>query len=220
MPLFRKFVGFFKAAGVALRKRLLGGPAIPFIEDVFSTFLYTGNSTARTITNGVDLSTKGGLVWIKDRNNSGDPKNHYLYDTVRGTSVSLSSNLTNGNISTSGIQLTAFNTDGFNLGTSSNINQNTFDYVSWTFREQPKFFDVVTYTGTGSARTIAHNLGSTPGCIIVKRTDASIGWPVYHRGLTSLDFLLLDATSGSSTAGSFWDDTNPTSTNFTVGSSN
>jgi hypothetical protein len=39
-----------------------------YIEDVFSTWLYTGNGSTQTITNGIDLDGEGGLVWIKDRN--------------------------------------------------------------------------------------------------------------------------------------------------------
>jgi hypothetical protein len=52
-----------------------------YIEDVFSTWLYTGNNSTQTITNGIDLSGKGGLVWIKNRD-LGVP--HRLFDTVRG----------------------------------------------------------------------------------------------------------------------------------------
>ena len=38
------------------------------ITDVFSTYLYTGNESTQTITNGIDLDGEGGLVWIKRRN--------------------------------------------------------------------------------------------------------------------------------------------------------
>jgi hypothetical protein len=48
------------AAGAA------GGEALA-IEDVFSTYLYTGNGSTQTITNGIDLAGEGGLVWIKRR---------------------------------------------------------------------------------------------------------------------------------------------------------
>jgi hypothetical protein len=37
------------------------------VEDVFSTWLYTGNGSTQTITNGIDLDGEGGLVWIKNR---------------------------------------------------------------------------------------------------------------------------------------------------------
>ena len=193
-----------------------GAGAKTYVDDVFSTYLYTGNGSTQTITNGIDLAGKGGLVWTKARSAAYD---HILVDTVRGRPNSLHSNTTQAQLTRSDIS--SFNSDGYSLGLNQGYENNSgINYASWTFREATKFFDVVTYTGTGSPRTIAHSLGVAPGMIIVKRTDSALGWPVYHRGLTSLDFLLLDATSGSSSAGSFWDDTNPTATNFTVGGSN
>jgi len=71
--------------------------------------------------------------------------------------------------------------------------------VSWTFREQPKFFDVVTYTGNGTSQTISHNLGSTPGCIITKRTDTTSNWLVYHRSISTQNIYLnkTDAAAGT-----------------------
>lgn len=44
----------------------LGG-AGAYVEDVFSTYLYTGNGSTQTITNGIDLDGEGGMVWIKNR---------------------------------------------------------------------------------------------------------------------------------------------------------
>ena len=61
-------------------------------------------------------------------------------------------------------------------------------YVSWTFRKAPSFFDVVTYTGTGVARDIPHNLGVEPGMIIVKKHNVSSSdWPVYHQSRKGID---------------------------------
>jgi hypothetical protein len=59
------------------------------------------------------------------------------------------------------------------------------NYASWTFRKAEKFFDVVTYTGTGVARTIAHNLGSVPACMIIKKQCGSSNWAVYHIGIAT-----------------------------------
>ena len=183
------------------------------VEDVFSTWLYTGNGSTQTITNGINLSGQGGLVWIKDRNNTGDPKNHYLYDTVRGTSVSLSSNTTSGNLSTSGIQLTAFNNNGFSLGSSSNVNQNTFAHVAWTFREAANFFDVVTGTADGSGGfSFSHNLGSTPGMVILKNTNSGAGdWLVFHTSTGTSKILYLNQTSAAANIGSPWINVSSTS---------
>jgi hypothetical protein len=112
--------------------------------------------------------------------------------------------------------LTAFNTNGFSLGVGDKVNQNGITYASWTFRKQPKFFDVVTYTGNGTNnRTISHNLGSTPGSIFVKRTDAAGAWYVFHRSLSSVNFMVLNTTAALAGAPAVWDGA-PTSTTFTI----
>ena len=194
-----------------------GVAAVPnYIEDVFSTWLYTGNgSTGQSITNGIDLAGKGGLTWIKSRDVA---NNNLLFDTNRGATNWISSNQT-GTQTSSPTSLTAFNADGFTLGGSyAPSNQGSVNFTSWTFRKQPKFFDVVTYTGTGSARTIAHSLGSTPGCIIVKRTDTTGNWQVYHNGLTSAAYSIqLNLTNAQASATTVWNSTAPTSTVFSVG---
>jgi hypothetical protein len=77
--------------------------------------------------------------------------------------------------------VTGFLGSGFTLGNNSNSNANGETYASWTFRKAPRFFDVVTYTGTGSTQSVSHSLGVTPGMIIVKRTDSSGDWAVAAR---------------------------------------
>jgi hypothetical protein len=155
-------------------------PPPNFIEDVFSTYLYTGTGASLTITNGINLSGKGGLVWQKDRPSAGT--GHYLQDTVRGVQKYLLSNTTDAEV-TNVNTITAFNSNGYTVGGNGNINGSGEGIVSWTFREQPKFFDIVTYTGDGvSGRTVAHNLGSEPGFILVKLiSGAGSGWQVWHR---------------------------------------
>ena len=192
-----------------------GAAAVPnYIEDVFSTYLYTGNGTSQTITNNIDLSTKGGLVWLKGRSLG---YNNYLFDTTRGTGNSIYSNLQIAQ-QTSATTLTAFGLTGFSIGSESDINESATTYVSWAFREQPKFFDVVTYTGTGSNTTIAHSLGAVPGCIMVKRTDTGGSpWAVYHRSLANTQYLVLNATAAVATGATWWNSTTPTSAVFSVG---
>lgn len=191
-----------------------------FVEDCFSCFLYQGNGSTQTITNGIDLAGKGGLVWMKGRNNTTD-RSHNLVDTARGSNKSLFTNLTNGD-ATATDRITSFNSNGFGLGSSFVTNENTFNYASWTFRKAPKFFDVVTYTGNGANRNIAHNLGVAPGCIIVKRTDTTSDWQVYHRGYdgganASWYFFTLNSNIAVTQNSGRWNNTQPTSTEFTVG---
>ena len=188
-----------------------------YIEDVFSTYLYTGTSAALTITNGIDLAGEGGLVWSKARSAT---QVHTLFDTERGATKSLFSNLTNGEI-TLGDALTGFTSSGYTLGADAsgpNINGSGTTYASWTFRKAPRFFDVVTWSGNStSGRAIPHNLGTTPGMIIVKWYDGSQNWAVWHKDLTAGTFLLLNGTNSVVTNSNVFTTTSPTDSVFYVG---
>jgi hypothetical protein len=176
---------------------------------VFSTWLYTGNGSTQTINNGIDLATHGGLVWSKDR---GQANNNVLQDTLRGVTSVLSSNFSNGDLGYTN-NITAFNSTGYSIGAGSEVNRSTGPYVSWTFREAPKFFDVVTYTGNGlSSNVISHNLGSVPGFIICKRTDSTSGWAIWHRGNGTTSYGLFALNSTAAATANF--SAAPTSTTF------
>ena len=192
-------------SGAASYDAFGGGVAsVPqYIEDVFSTYLYAGNESTQAIPNGIDLSTKGGLVWLKARDIA---LSNWLFDTQRGSSNRISSNSTSAQASASG-WINSFDTNGFTLGSNGNVNGKDagtsvpYNYASWTFRKQPKFFDVLTYTGDGNTfQTISHNLGSEPGCVIVKQTNASTNWVVYHRGIGT-DTLRLNLTNAKTGLG-------------------
>jgi hypothetical protein len=172
-----------------------------YIEDVFSTYLYTGTGAAQTITNGVDLSTKGGLVWLKGRSGATD---HALYDTARGATFDAASNLTTAP-TTQATGLTAFGTTGFSIGALAKLNTNSATYASWTFRKQPKFFDVVTFTKSTANLSVSHSLGSIPACVIIKATNIADEWYTYHRSLTSTNYNLnLNRTNAQSDNGASW----------------
>jgi hypothetical protein len=207
-----------------------GAAAVPqYIEDVFSTYLYTGNGSTQTITNGIDLSTKGGLVWTKKRVDQAAFEDHCFQDTARGVGLTaIFSNSTSGANGTYKGAIQSFGTTGYSLynadqsggleGTWQNYSAGS--YVSWSFRKQPKFFDVVTYTGTGSAGlTVSHNLGSVPACIMVKCTDSATDWNVYHTSLGNTKRLFLNTTAAAQTTSAGWNNTSPTSTEFTLGAS-
>ena len=176
-----------------------------YVEDVFSTYVYTGNGSSQNIENGIDLSTKGGLVWTKTRNAT---EWHILGDTVTGSS--LYSNST----TTAGVLYYGANQNGYGLGGNSQSNLNNNTHVSWTFRKQQKFFDIVTYTGNGQNSTpISHNLGSIPGCIIIKCRSNATDWIVWHRSMPESYYLRLNsnAAAGISTRVN-----NVTSTSFNL----
>jgi hypothetical protein len=192
---------------------------INYIEEMFSTWLYTGTGANQTITNGIDIVGKGGLVWTKPRSIADV---HALFDTLRGVNNAIQTQTTSVQ-STLPNSLTAFNSSGFSLGSDGAgiVNASGQTYASWTFREQAKFFDIVTYTGTGSARTIAHNLGSVPGCIMIKCTSATESWAVWHNSLTnafsvSTNYLILNGTEAQQSSTNRFNGTQITSTEFGV----
>lgn len=187
----------------------------------------SGNYTL-TVSNTVKASTfgpyyadagEGGLVWIKDRDAA---NGHNFYDTERGATKRLSSNLDSAETTrTNGV--TSFNSNGFSGGNDASINTSGNDYASWTFRKAPKFFTCLTYSGTGSAQNISHDLGAVPGIIIVKRTSNIEDWNVYHRSLGNGYYLQLNGTNAASVssttggAANLWNDTDPTDSVFSVG---
>jgi hypothetical protein len=193
--------------------------AANYIEDVFQTYLYSGSPSNNTITNGIDLAGKGGLVWMKSRTDyTTSGYNHALYDTERGNLSRLLSNTTGAASTGAGsTYMQSFNSNGFTLVGNGFLENYSPQMVSWAFREQPKFFDVVTYTGNGSNRTIAHSLGSVPGCIIVKRTDTSADWQVYHRSNANTEYMVLNSSAAKATGATRWNSTTPTSTVFSLG---
>jgi hypothetical protein len=195
-----------------------GGAAyVPaYIEDVFSAWLFNGTGASNAIVNNVDLLGKGGLVWEKQRNAVGS---NLLYDTNSGAGYLLSSNGTSPS-QYADTTLTSFNSTGFTLGSNAAANGSGTTYVSWTFRKQLKFFDIVSFNGASSPQNIAHNLGSVPGCIFVKNTSNSSSgsdWCVYHQSLGATKSIFLNTSAASSTSSNYWNNTAPTSSVFTVG---
>lgn len=169
-----------------------------YVDDVFSAYTYTGNGSTQTINNGIDLAGKGGMVWIKNRTAA---RTHSIYDTARSATIRLSSETTNANVTDTG-SLTAFDSNGFSLGAISNANQSAEQFASWTFRKAPKFFSQATATVTGGAdATVSFSDLATLGMVIVKRTDSTGSWYVWHRSLTAGKLLYLEQTAAEATLG-------------------
>lgn len=179
-----------------LQLMALGGPMTPVsVSDVFSATTYTGNGSTQTITNGINLSGSGGMVWIKDRGTPGFTDNT-VHDSARGATNLLTTASTAGNGDNSGY-VSAFNSNGFSAGNHFR-NENSHTYVSWTFRKEARFFDVVAYVGNGSnGRSINHSLGVTPGLVIVKSYNANTEWAVWHKSLSTDSILLLSGTGAA-----------------------
>jgi hypothetical protein len=173
-----------------------GAAAIPnYIEDVFSTYLFNTSASNQNIINGIDLATYGGLTWIKSRSNVFD---HVLQTSAGSVNNALFSNSTSAALS--GYYRIADLSNGFTFGTDyyTGTVQTT---ASWTFRKQPKFFDVVTWTGNNAdGRLISHNLGSTPGMVIIKNLTSTYNWVVWHKDLANPSkYLVLNSTAATAT---------------------
>ena len=187
-----------------------------YVDDVYSTYVYTGTGSAQTINNGIDISGKGGLIWTKQRTSTAD---HHLHDTTRTNSYYyVRSNLNNAETWDSNT-ITSFNSNGFTLGSDTTSNWSGKQFASWTFRKQKGFFDVVSYSGNGSARTISHSLGSVPGMIMIKGTSNTNSWYVYHRDIGPEKYLRLNGNDSATDQSWFMNDTLPTSSEFSLGTS-
>jgi len=198
--------------------------------DYFNTVLYTGNGSAGNAQTGVGFQPD--FTWIKGRSAT---YNHGLYDAVRGVTKRIVSNNNNAE-DTRADALTAFGTDGFTLGTDSQVNANTATYASWNWKASGSTasnsngsinstvsvnttagFSIVTYTGTGSTATVGHGLGVVPSMIIIKRRDDTDDWQIYHKSIGNTKYLAFNSTAAATTSSTRWNDTTPTNSVFTVG---
>jgi len=198
----------------------------------FNVVLYTGTGSSQGIT-GVGFQPD--WVWIKGRSGATD---HGLYDAVRGVQLQLESNTTTAE-TTETTGLTAFGTDGFTVGALAQLNTNNDTYVAWNWNaggsnatntsgtitstvraSTTAGFSIVTYTGTGSAATVGHGIGTAPTFIIVKRRNSSTTWPCLVKAANSGNGqngrLNLNETAPYGDNIEFWNNTAPTSTVFSV----
>jgi len=185
-------------------------------EAYFQTVLYTGDGNdSRTITLPADTDMQPDMIWIKERSST---SSHYLTSIGMGIGTRLEPDGTSTE-STEG--LSAVTSDGFTIGTSTNqVNQNTITHVAWCWKESATAgFDIVTYTGNGSARTISHSLSAVPHLMILKSRTYAENWQIYHHKMASdpeTDYLEFRNTAIADSA-TTWNDTAPTSSVFSVG---
>ena len=209
--------------------------AIPDGRTVMAATLYTGTGATQTINNSANgVSFQPDLVWVKGRSGATD---HAWYDAVRGVQNQLESNTTTAE-TTETTGLTAFGSTGFTVGALAQMNTNTATYVGWQWNaggstvtntsgsisaqvraNATAGFSVVTYTGNGtSGATIGHGLGVAPRMIIVKnRSSGTASWEVYTAMTGATNYLRLNSTIASTTGSSYWNNTAPTNSVFTVG---
>ena len=204
-------------------------------SEYFNTKLYTGNGGTQSIT-GVGFQPD--WTWIKCRSAA---NGHTLWDSVRGVTKFIDSAF-NYPEQTNVNGLTSFNSDGFSVGTLGDVNANAATQVSWNWlaggtassntdgsitstvsANTTSGFSIVSYTGTGSLATVGHGLGVAPKMVIVKNLIDSEPWIVYHSGIDATapqDYhLRLNTTDAKVDEAAIWNDTAPTSSVFSLGSS-
>ena len=204
-------------------------------SDYFNTVLYTGNGSTNAIT-GVGFQPD--WTWTKRRDSTG---NHSLYDAVRGVTKRIESDTTDVE-QTVATSLTAFNTDGFTLGSGGDSNGNSETYASWNWRagnsagssnsdgsvtstvsaNTTAGFSICKFTYPSSGNfTFGHGLGVAPTFFILKgfsNSSALANWQVYVGALGNTKNTQLNSTAASNSAANWWNSTSPTSTVCTVGS--
>jgi hypothetical protein len=183
---------------------------------VFLPTTYTGNgSTGQTITTNfpVDLS----LFINRTKSNSA---NNVVFDRLRGGTQLLATNVTDAESALGSTICPVYDSNtGVRLQGATAINANSASFVTWNFKRASRFFDQVCYTGTGANRTVAHNLTVVPELMIVKRRDAEFNWDTYCSAIGNTDFLILNTTSDKVADIGRWNNTTPTASVFTVGTS-
>lgn len=170
-----------------------------YVDDVFSAYTRTGTGADATVTTGIDM-TKGYMLWSKGRSGITD---HAIYDSVRGVTYDLASNLTAAQ-TTQATGLKAVSTASHTVGSLAKMNTNAASYVDFVFRKAPKFFDVQTIGHTnGTATNISLTELGNVGLVIAKITDTTGNWITWHRSITSGNNLRLN-TNGAQTTTNAW----------------
>jgi hypothetical protein len=209
-------------------------------SEYFTTLLYTGNATDnRNLTNDANAGDfKPDWLWLKERSST---SSHQLVDSTRGSSLAVMSDSTAAEDEDAN-RVQAFQTNGFQVGTASTVNQDTITMVAWQWKANggttttndasatgigntdsvyqantTAGFSIVTFSGTGSGMTVAHGLGGTPTLIISKARNDTENWAVHTTVIDgSLDYLRLSETDAAGNSGFSL----PTSTVFGYNGSN
>ena len=205
----------------------------------FQNLIYNGNTSSnRALTFDGNSNLQPDFSWVKCRSNA---TNHQLIDSVRGVTKQLNSNLSNAETTDSTL-FKSFDTNGITVGGGGTINDNGRTFASWNWKAGTSFtndasatgigsidstgsvnttsgFSIITYTGTGSAATVAHGLGVAPKMIINRTISASKDWITYHASLGATKFVELNTTDAAATSSDKFNNTEPTSTVFSIESS-
>jgi len=229
----------------ALNTQNLPTPTISNGATVMAATLYAANGSTQTISNAVNgISMQPDFVWVKSRQYT--TVGHSLFDALRPIGVNSSlprlvSNSTDAETNNGG--LTAFVSNGFSLNNDAYINSTSTggNMVAWQWNaggstvtntsgsissqvraNATAGFSIATFSApaVGSTpKTVGHGLGVAPSMIIVKFKSTASNWSVYHASVGNTKRMVLNLTDAASAASTqYWNNTNPSSTVFTIGS--
>ena len=199
-------------------------------SDYFNTLLYTGNGGTNAQT-GVGFQPD--FTWIKARSNA---ENHNLFDAVRGVTKRIRSNGSEAE-DTRTTSLTAFGTDGFTLGSGSQVNTNGWTFASWNWKANgagsantvgsvsstvsvnaTSGFSIVSWQGTDANASVGHGLSKAPTMVFYKTRGLGESWVVYNKQIGAGNKLILNDTSASSSSSTnFQNGLDPNNSVFYVG---
>ena len=208
-------------------------------SDYFRTKLYAGNATNnRAITwDETNTNMQADLLWFKSRT---DTQTHGIWDSVRGAIKRLIPSST-GAEGDEANDLDSFDTNGFTVDSAANMNGSSRNYVTWGWKAGTSFtndasatgigsidssgsvntdagFSIISYTGNATTNaTVAHGLGVAPSMMIVKKLNGAFNWGIYHKTLTAHKLITFTTNTPDDDA-SYWNDVEPTSTVFNLGS--
>ena len=214
--------------------------AIPNGRTVMGAFTYTGNgASSSNTTQNITTPFYPDLAWVKGRNES-------FYHRLTSTGLTQPNYLSTNSTDAEGTlndQISALASTYFQVKASGSggTNQSGSTYVGWAWNANSGTtvsnasgsitssvsanttagFSVVTYSGnaTGGA-TVGHGLGVAPSMMIVKRRNATDDWRVYHISVGATQYIDLNTTAAAATANVVWNSTAPTSSVFSIGTSN
>jgi hypothetical protein len=195
----------------------LTAPTIIKPEGHFNTVTWNGNVSATQAITGVGFQPD--IVWIKNRDQA-DP--NMVFDSTRGATKYWDTDATTGEV-TDADTLESFDADGFTVGDDVKVNTNGEKYVAWCWKVSATAgIDIVTYTGTGAAHAENHSLGVVPEFMILYNLDSGHNPLIYHAYFDSKNqpethYNLLSLVNAEIDATNIWNDTAPTTTQFTVG---
>ena len=201
--------------------------------DYFNTVLWTGDGTDDRNITGVGFQPD--MVWEKKRNEAGS---HRIADSIRGATNVMFPDLTNAEASRPN-EFQAFISDGFQIGSDSNFNGSSNTHVGWSWlaggsassnsdgsitssvsANTTAGFSIVSWTGTAANATVGHGLGQALDMVIVKNRDDADDWITWHNAFAGTEFIRLNLTNSKQTGATRWNSTIPTSSVFSLGSSN